>query len=146
MPGRPSGKGTGSVGPVSGVRLAARLVLAVIFAFSGGAKALDSKGTREGVIGFGVPSRLALPMAVALPIAEFTTAGLLVWHTTAWWGGLAALVLLAAFSVAIAVNLGRGNRPDCHCFGQIHSAPVSGRMLARNLALAVPAVVLVLVA
>jgi len=36
------------------------------------------------------------------------------------------------FSAAIALRLARGSAPDCHCFGQLHSAPVSWKTLARN--------------
>jgi len=43
-------------------------------------------------------------------------------------------------------NLGRGNRPAWHCFGQLHATPISERMLVRNVALAVPAILLVLTA
>jgi peroxiredoxin len=52
--------------------------------------------------------------------------------STAWWGALGALVLLSLFVVGISVNLARGRKPECHCFGQLHSAPVGWRTLARN--------------
>jgi len=55
---------------------------------------------------------------------------------TAPWGALGALALLLLFMVGIGFNLARGRRPDCHCFGQIHSAPVGWKTLARNGALA----------
>ena len=43
----------------------------------------------------------------------------------------------------IAVNLALGRRPDCHCFGQLHSEPAGWGMVGRNLALvAVAALVL----
>jgi hypothetical protein len=34
------------------------------------------------------------------------------------------LALLVLFIVAIAVTLARGRKPDCHCFGQLHSKPI----------------------
>jgi peroxiredoxin len=40
--------------------------------------------------------------------------------------------LLAAFCLGIAWNLVRGREPDCHCFGQIHSAPAGPETLIRN--------------
>jgi peroxiredoxin len=46
-----------------------------------------------------------------------------------------ALVLLGVFSCAIGWNLMRGRTPDCHCFGQLHSAPATWKTLARNGAL-----------
>jgi methylamine dehydrogenase accessory protein MauD len=47
-------------------------------------------------------------------------------------GAAGALVLLGAFSLAVAVNLARGRTPDCHCFGQVHSRPIGAGTLARN--------------
>ncbi|MDX6381014.1 MAG: hypothetical protein QOI57_2038, partial [Rubrobacteraceae bacterium] len=43
----------------------------------------------------------------------------------------------------IALNLARGRKPDCHCFGQLHSAPAGWNTLARNGALAAVAGLLV---
>ena len=51
-------------------------------------------------------------------------------------GAAGALLLLGIFSAAIAVSLARGRTPDCHCFGQLHSAPASSMTLARNALLA----------
>src|SRR5918992_5454999 len=42
------------------------------------------------------------------------------------------LGLLMLFVVGIALNLARGRKPDCHCFGQLHSAPAGWNTLARN--------------
>jgi peroxiredoxin len=42
------------------------------------------------------------------------------------------LALLSVFVVGISINLARGRTPDCHCFGQLHSAPVGWNTLARN--------------
>ncbi len=58
-------------------------------------------------------------------------------------GAVGALLLLAMFVTGIATNLARGRQPDCRCFGQIHSAPVSWKTLARNGALAAVAVLVV---
>jgi thiol-disulfide isomerase/thioredoxin len=44
-------------------------------------------------------------------------------------------VLLIAFIVGIANALARGEQPDCHCFGAIHSAPVGRGQVARNVGL-----------
>jgi thiol-disulfide isomerase/thioredoxin len=49
---------------------------------------------------------------------------------------LGALSLLLLFVAGIGVNLARGRKPDCHCFGQLHSAPAGWSTLARNGALA----------
>ena len=38
---------------------------------------------------------------------------------------------------------GEGNAPDCHCFGQLATAPVSKVSIARNILFAIPALILV---
>ena len=47
-------------------------------------------------------------------------------------GGWVALALRLAFSSAIALNLARGRRPDCHCFGRLSAGPVGWSTVARN--------------
>ena len=49
---------------------------------------------------------------------------------TALAGAVGALALLLLFSGAVALALSRGHEPECHCFGQLHSAP-AGREDAR---------------
>ncbi len=39
------------------------------------------------------------------------------------------------FSLAVAAALVRGDAPDCHCFGQLHSAATTRSTLARDAAL-----------
>jgi methylamine dehydrogenase accessory protein MauD len=120
--------------------LAARLALATVFAVAGAAKLRDRAGTRQAVDDFGAPERLASPLALALPLAELTVAGLLLPDATAEAGEIGALALLLLFCTTIAVSLARGRTPDCHCFGQLYSAPVSWRTLLRNGILAAVAV------
>ncbi|CAH2404808.1 MauE/DoxX family redox-associated membrane protein [Mesorhizobium ventifaucium] len=112
--------------------LVARLFLAAVFAVAALAKLADFPGTAKSVAAFGVPQVFIAPVALALPLAELITAGLLVPVTTAWWGALSALSLLVVFMAVIAANLVLGHRPDCHCFGQLHSEPVGWSTLARN--------------
>lgn len=52
-------------------------------------------------------------------------------------------MLLLFFVAGISYNLARGRTPDCHCFGQLHSAPAGWPTLARNVVLAVLAGVVV---
>jgi len=54
-----------------------------------------------------------------------------------------ALVLLLLFVGGISYNLARGRQPECHCFGQLHSAPAGWPTLIRNLVLAAIAAVVV---
>jgi peroxiredoxin len=116
--------------------LIARLVLAGVFTLAGVAKLADLKGSRQAIIDFGVPSAIAAPLGLVLPLAELTVAATLLPASTAWWGALGALGLLSVFVVGISINLARGRKPECHCFGQVHSAPAGWKTLARNGALA----------
>jgi peroxiredoxin len=72
-----------------------------------------------------------------LPLAELAVAIALIPTDTAWWGALGALALLLLFAAGISASLARGKKPDCHCFGQLHSAPAGWSTLARNGLLAV---------
>ena len=112
--------------------LLARLLLALVFMVAGAAKLADREGSRRALADFGVPSPLASPLAVLLPLAELAVAIALIPAATAWWGAAGALVLLLLFVAAIAVNLARGRKTECHCFGQLHSEPAGWKTLARN--------------
>ena len=111
--------------------LIARLVLGAVFILAGVAKLSDLKGSRKAIIEFGLPAVLASPLALLLPLAELGVGAALIPASSAWWGALGALGLLL-FEVGISVNLARGRKPDCHCFGQLHSAPAGWKTLARN--------------
>jgi methylamine dehydrogenase accessory protein MauD len=113
-----------------------RFILAAVFLLAGVAKLADLKGTRAAVRDFGVPARLAATLGGLLPAIEIAIAALLVSVRLSWYGAWAAAALLGIFLLAIAVNLILGRKPDCHCFGQLHSAPVSGTTLVRNALLA----------
>jgi peroxiredoxin len=112
--------------------LIARLVLGAVFTLAGLAKLSDLKGSRRAIIDFGVPSAIAAPLGLLLPVAELSVAATLLLASTAWWGALGALALLSVFVVGITYNLARGRKPECHCFGQLHSAPAGWKTLARN--------------
>src|SRR3712207_5861145 len=105
------------------VLLLARGLLALVFVVAGVAKLADRAGSRQALINFGVPARLASLFNRLLPLAELAVAIALLPTTTAWWGGLGALTLLLLFTVGISYNLARGRTPECHCFGQLHSTP-----------------------
>jgi peroxiredoxin/uncharacterized membrane protein YphA (DoxX/SURF4 family) len=123
--------------------LGVQLLLAVVFATAGAAKLLDQAGSRSALEGFGVPERVVPGAGMLLPLVELATAVALVIQPTARWGAAAALLLLLAFIGEIAHAMARGKAPDCHCFGQLHSAPAGRGTLARNAVLAVLAAVVV---
>src|SRR5688572_290590 len=123
--------------------LLGRFLLAGVFGVAGVAKLRDLEGSRRGVRDFGVPEGLAGPLGVVLPLAELAVALALLPAATAWWGALGAAGLLLVFVAAISVNLARGRKPDCRCFGQIASGPIGPSTLARNGVLLVVAAALV---
>src|SRR5690348_236157 len=102
---------------------------------AGIAKLADPAGAQKAIAEFGLPAALAPALAIAVPSVELATAAFLLPATTAWWGALAALALLLAFGAGIVANLAQGHKPNCHCFGQLQSEPVSWRTLVRNGAL-----------
>lgn len=114
------------------VPLLVRLFLFGIFALAGIGKLLDPAGSEKAVKDFGVPADLAKPLAAALPFAELLIAVSLLFTSTSWLGAIAALLLLLVFIGGMLVQLAKGNAPDCHCFGQIHSEPVGKSSLIRN--------------
>lgn len=112
--------------------VAVRLVLVGVFALAGIAKLNDFRASRDAVEEFGVSPHFAGIIGTALPFAEVAVAVALVPTTTARWGAIAAAVLLIGFSIGVVRALRRGLAPDCHCFGQVASEPVSARTLMRN--------------
>jgi thiol-disulfide isomerase/thioredoxin/uncharacterized membrane protein YphA (DoxX/SURF4 family) len=114
------------------ILLGARLLIAAVFAVAGVSKFADLSGSRRAVAAFGVPERLAGPIGLFLPLAEVAVAVALLPPRSAWWGALAAVILLLLFIIGIGVNLARGQKPDCHCFGQLYSEPVGRGTLIRN--------------
>jgi peroxiredoxin len=109
-----------------------RLLLAAVFGAAAIAKLSDRQGWRRTLTDFGVPEGTARWAVALLPLSELTVAVLLVPATTARLAAAGALGLLALFTTAVVVNLARGRRPDCHCFGQLHSTPVGPGVVARN--------------
>lgn len=121
---------------MAGALLAGRLVLAPIFLIAALAKLADLPGSRRAARDFGVPARLAGVVSVVVPMLEASIAVTLVPRASARWGALVAMVLLIAFAGVIGQATMRGKRPDCHCFGQLHSAPAGPPVLVRNAVLA----------
>jgi thiol-disulfide isomerase/thioredoxin len=125
---------------VTVIALLCRLVLAGTFVISAIGKLRDRAGARQAVQDFGLPKRLIAPIAGALPLVELVIATLLVLaDPSATIGSIAALALLAAFTVTVVANLLRGNQVDCHCFGQLTGGPAGWRSVVRNGALLVVA-------
>lgn len=124
------------------VELGLRLLLATVFATAAVGKLTDRDGARQALHDFGMPEAGLSFSAFALPGLELLVAvGLLV-TATVTVAELGALVLLTAFVAAIGRAMTRGEAPECHCFGQIHSEPAGWGALVRNVALGAVAVLL----
>jgi hypothetical protein len=127
---------------VSLVLIALHAALAVVFATAAFSKLRNPSATRAFIaslreLGF-VPSALATPLGVLVPVAELTTAGLLVWPGSATAGLVLACLLLVAFSATIGLVLRRGAAAYCRCFGA-SDGRLRGDHLGRNLGLLVAA-------
>lgn len=116
-----------------------RLILCGIFAVAGLAKLLDLRGSVTAVESFGVPTPIAQPIGYGLPVAEIVIAAGMIPVASARSSAAAGAVLMAVFVAAMAVNLAQGKRPDCHCFGKLHAAPIGWPAIARNLAIGIAA-------
>ncbi|MBV9367435.1 MAG: hypothetical protein JOY89_24615 [Solirubrobacterales bacterium] len=126
---------------MSGLVLAARLVLTVVFFAAGIAKLADLEGSERALRDFGAPLRAARVGRFALPIIELSVAVCLLVPVSAGGSLIASAVLLASFIVVIGISIARGTAPHCHCFGQVHSEPAGWRTLARNGVLAAAAAI-----
>lgn len=112
--------------------LVLRILLAIVMAGSGAGKLQDLDDSRQMMVDFGLPYAAARPVGTALPWVEIAIGGGLLVGPAAAWAAWAALVLLAVFTLAVALNMAAGRRPDCRCFGPLHVATIGWRTLSRN--------------
>jgi peroxiredoxin/uncharacterized membrane protein YphA (DoxX/SURF4 family) len=125
------------------ILLLIRLFLFAVFAVAGVGKLLDLEGSKKSVIAFGTPEDLAKTFAVAIPFAEIVFAVCLLFVSTSWLGAIGVFLFLLIFIGGMISQLSKGNTPECHCFGAIHSEPVSRKSIVRNVVFAFLALVLV---
>lgn len=113
-----------------------RLLFAGIFVLAGVAKFLDPEGSEKAFKEFGIPAPIAKPSSVLLSVAEVAIGLMFLSVDTAWYAAIAASALLLLFVGQMIYQMAKGNAPDCHCFGQLHSAPVGKVSLIRNVVFA----------
>ena len=117
--------------------LAARVVVGLVLLGAGAFKLRDPTWPADAGA-FGLPVALARPLAVL----EVVLGALLVAQAGGRATSAVAVVLLAAFTAAVALHVVRGDAVPCACFGaRSGGAPVSGRTVVRNLVLIALAVV-----
>lgn len=117
---------------MEGFGYACGVALAAVFVIAGGAKAARPAQTAAGFIALGLPA--AATLARLVPLSELVVAAVLLAAPRP--GGIAALVLLAAFSALVGRALRRGVAAPCNCFGAARGDPLSTLDLVRNAALA----------
>lgn len=115
--------------------LIARLIVALVIGTAGFMKLRRTESTIAAAVGLGLDRRLSRVVGKLLAPAEIGLAVLMLPGVTAFASTAAAGLMLAAFAVLIGVNLARGNRPACACFGAAADQPISVLTLARNLLL-----------
>ncbi|WP_330254648.1 MauE/DoxX family redox-associated membrane protein [Nocardia sp. NBC_00565] len=95
-----------------------QVVVAVRLLAAGAGMVREPTATRIAVARYRiVPVSLLVPTAVVLPVAELAIGALLLTGVTVQPAAFAAVVLHAAFAMAISVNLLRGRSFDCGCRG-----------------------------
>jgi peroxiredoxin/uncharacterized membrane protein YphA (DoxX/SURF4 family) len=121
-----------------------RSIVAVVFATAGIAKLADLRGSKKAFLDFGIPKSVALPASIVLSVVELLIALSLLAPSISWYAAIGASGLLLLFIVQMVYQRSKGNAPDCHCFGQLHSEPVSFKSIVRNAICLALAVVLIL--
>lgn len=114
------------------VTLAARTLLALVFATAGVTKLPHPSATRATFEEFGARGVAARISAALLAPAELAIAVALMFVPTARWAAIAAALLLAVFIAGINNALRQGRTPDCGCFGGFQPAPIGRSTLVRN--------------
>jgi uncharacterized membrane protein YphA (DoxX/SURF4 family) len=119
------------------VHLVMRLSLALLFATAARHKLGDLPRFRATLHAYRVlPAVTVAAAAVATVGAELVVAAALLLPWTRAGAALGAAVLLTVYTAAIVVNLARGRGDiDCGCGGPAARQPLSGWLVARNVAL-----------
>ena len=126
-----------------------RFGLAALFLFAVAAKLYMMNDPKESFfknMPYLVGESWALPVAVLVILAEVAAAVLLIWPRTARMGGIWAAVLLAGFAgYALYYRYGLNNAEglECGCFGGIIGSQLGVSTALRNLALLVPAALVI---
>jgi hypothetical protein len=124
--------------------MASRFGLAALFLVTAGAKLYtfnDFVANLSNLVWTG----WAQPLAVAVIACELLAAGLLIYPRTVRLGGLVAALLLMGFAgyALFYVYVKHGEPLECGCFGGIIASQLGVKTALRNLALLVPAALVV---
>jgi len=113
---------------MAGAASIAAVILALVFAWAGVAKAARHRATVDAFATLGLPAPPVL--AVGVPIAEIAIAASLIVAPAV--GGALVLAALAAFTLVVIRGIMRGTSGGCGCFGSRRVDPVSPADVIRN--------------
>lgn len=119
----------------------ASAIVGATFVYAGVSKLLAGREWPRAARALGVPALVA----VAVMVAEIVV-GLGVVLGDSWRNGFlaSAALMLVAFTVLLLVQLARGVRPPCACFGSASRRPIGARDIARNVSLLALVIVAIL--
>jgi len=127
---------------VMGIEAVLSIALGIVFLASAVPKLRHPKGFVLAVLEYRVlPPRLSWFYARLIPPLEFLMALLLLTGTAVRFAAIVVSVLLLSFIIAIGINLTRGRKLDCHCFGKATRRPIGWRLLLQDAALLGAAIV-----
>jgi uncharacterized membrane protein YphA (DoxX/SURF4 family) len=126
------------------IGLAVRLAAAAIWLAAGFAKALDFTAFQSQIAGYDVlPAGLVEPVAYVLPIGEILLGCYLLVGALVRPAAIVSTVLIGIFIAAQAQAWARGLVINCGCFGTADLQRVGAGTILRDVALAVPSLILV---
>jgi hypothetical protein len=129
---------------LDGLLALSRLALAATFGWAGIAKLVTPGSVTTAAADLGIPPRLRGAVALGLsPLEVVVAVALLAPPPWSWWGAVAALGMLTAFTTATVVAVARGRRSPCRCFGRGRTGSNALAALVRNPLLAALAALVV---
>lgn len=118
--------------------LASRIILGMIFIFSGAEKISGSAAFAEAVSNYRMfPLVVVNLTAVVIPWLELISGLLLVFGIATKENGYIILFLLVIFNILIFIALARGLNIDCGCFGTARAEQIGISKILENLILTV---------
>ncbi|HEU5086780.1 MAG TPA: MauE/DoxX family redox-associated membrane protein [Roseiflexaceae bacterium] len=130
--------------PMDAIATIGALFLAGVFALAAISKGRDRSAAQAALQAFGLPEPFVTAGYAVLLGGECIVVLALVIPGARLAGAWAALAALTLFTLAMLMQLARGRRPVCACFGTLSQAQVGWKSVARNLALALLASLVVL--
>src|SRR3954452_7391424 len=126
------------------IGLAVRVAAAAIWLSAGVAQALDFTAFQSQIAGYDVlPAGLVEPVAYVLPIGEILLGCYLLVGALVRPAAIVSTVLIGIFIAAQAQAWARGLVINCGCFGTADLQRVGAGTILRDVALAVPSLILV---